>query len=482
MSESSSRREFLVTAAAGSGMLLAGGFGPRLAMAAGSEGWPALPPVKIHKVYVGGAGGAWPKPEFDAPAEMAKFEERLAKVERQLGDVKFVGGELIRDRAGADKVVAVLGDAAGVLLIHLSIGMVGPMSRIVDAGLPTMIFSQPFSGHDWMDIRTWPKAGKKVALLATSDYGELDRGAALLRVPARMGQSRLILVGPPDGTAPAKSAEMVKKRLGVDVVPVTVDRVIEAHKAVDAKLAQAEADTWIRQAKKVIEPTPEEILKSARMYLAMKNIMTAERAQAITIKCLGGIPINILGYPCLGFTRLLDQGFVGACEADMDSTLTMLMFGYAFGVPGFITDPLFDTAKNAVIHAHCTAPTKMDGPAGPSAPYLIRNHRDDNKGAALEVEMRVGQAITCAKLINLDTMLISTGKITEITDFDDRGCRTQITTQVANAQGMLDNWGGSLLEKEGWMTQLHRVVFYGDHLRSVRHLSSLMGFKIIEEA
>ena len=114
----------------------------------------------------------------------------------------------------------------------------------------------------------------------------------------------------------------------------------------------------------------------------------------------------------------------------MDSTLTMLMFGYAFGTPGFITDPLFDTSKNAVIHAHCVAPTKMDGPQARGTVH-IRTHRDDNKGASLEVDLRVGHEITCAKLVNLDTMLISTGKIIEIPDFDDRGCRTQITTRGA---------------------------------------------------
>jgi hypothetical protein len=31
------------------------------------------------------------------------------------------------------------------------------------------------------------------------------------------------------------------------------------------------------------------------------------------------------------------------------------------------------------------------------------------------------------------------------------------------------------------MTLLHRVVFYGDHLDSTRHLARLMNLKVIEE-
>jgi len=217
------------------------------------------------------------------------------------------------------------------------------------------------------------------------------------------------------------------------------------------------------------------------MYLAMRDLLARNGAQAITIACLGGIPIDVLGYPCLGFSKLLDQGLVGACEADMDSTLTMLAFSSAFGVPGFITDPLFDVSRNAVIHAHCLAPTRMDGPAGERAPFDIRTHRDDNKGASLEVDLRIGQEITCAKLCNLDTLLISTGKITEIPDYDDRGCRTQIVTQVADARKMVDHWGSGVLEKEGMMTLLHRVVFYGNHLDGARSLAALMGWKVVEE-
>jgi L-fucose isomerase-like protein len=184
---------------------------------------------------------------------------------------------------------------------------------------------------------------------------------------------------------------------------------------------------------------------------------------------------------CLAFSKLNDLGLVGACEGDMDSTLTMLLFGYAFGTPGFISDPLFDVSQNAVIHAHCVAPTKMDGVGGQRHPFSIRTHRDDNSGAAVEVELRVGQEITMAKLANLDTLLLSAQKIIEIPDFDDRGCRTQCTAQVADARSMLTNWGSGVLEKEGMMTLLHRVVFYGNHVADARDLSQLLGLRVVIE-
>jgi len=478
MAKPLNRREFISTTTAAGGMLLAGGLAARPLAAAEEAGWPKMPPVKIHVVYLG-TGGAWPGPSFDAPKEVAKFKKYLDGVEKRLGDVQFVGGELIPNATGpAAQVAAKLGDADAVLIVHLSFGNAAPMAKFVETGLPVAIFSQPFSGHDWMYVPQWQTAGKKVILLTSSDYGELERAAALLRVPVRMRQTRIICVGRPRGTPASCSPQQIKERLGAEVVPLSGKQVVEAHQAVDLKAAEAEAEQyWIGQAKKIVEPTREHIVNSARLYLAMKDLMIEHRAQAVTSSYCMGAPAKC----CLTFSKLNDLGLVGACEGDMDSTLTMLIFAYAFGVPGFISDPLFDTSKNAVIHAHCTSTTRLDGPDGKRAPFIIRTQCDSERGVSLEVEMRVGQEITCAKLANLDTMLISTGKIVEIPNYYDRGCRTQILTEVPNAREMVRRWGSGVLEKQGMMTLLHRVVFYGNRLESAKDLALLMGQKVVLE-
>jgi hypothetical protein len=476
------RRDFLETCATAGGLVLAGGLAAQPLLAAEQAGWPKLPTVKIHVVYIG-LGGAWPKPDFDAKAEVAKFQKLLDGARQALGDVEFVGGQLIpNNEAAAVALLPKLAGADALLIVHLAFGSGGPFLKLIDSGLPTVIFSQPFSGHDWMYVPQWQKAGKKVVLLASSDYADLQRAAALLRVPARMRQTKIIYVGGPHGTPAARSAVKVKAKFGAELISVSVPDVIAAHDAVSPKAAEAEAEEyWLKPAKKIVEPSREEIIKSARMFLAMKNLMIDRNARAITIHCLGGIPIDKLGYPCLGFSKLNDLGLVGACEADMDSTLTMLMFGYAFVKPGFITDPLFDLAKNAVVHAHCLSATKMDGPTGQRAPFVIRTHRDDSRGASLAVELRIGQDITCAKLCNLDAMLLSAQKISEIPSFDDRGCRTQIVARVSDARKMLSNWGSGVLDKTDMMTMLHRVVFYGNHVENVEHLAQLMGLKVVME-
>jgi len=468
-----SRRQFLGAGAA-AGALLAGPW-RRWALAAEGEDWPPkLPTVKIYKVFAGRTGGHYlsrPKEEID------RFNAYLDGVAKKLGGVEFVGGDLIPP-AKAEEVAAKLRGADGALLFHLSGhgGDAPVLSKLIETGVPAAVFSQPFSGHGWMYFPALAKAGHKVVILPTSDWGELDHIVGLMRVPAWLRQTRIFMVGGPQGTGPACDPKQVKERLGAEVLPIKNEVLLDAMKAVDLKAAEAEAEEyWLKPAQRLVEPKRDEVIASARFYLGVRALMARDRVRAIASShCMG----NPRG--CLTFSKLNDEGLVGACEGDMDSTLTMLIFAYAFGVPGFISDPVFDTARNALIHFHCTSTTKVDGPSGKRQPFTIRSQTDSQGGVALEVEHRVGQVVTCAKLINLDTMLISTGKIIEVTH-SPLGCRTQFVTEVKDARSMFHNWGAGVL-KGGVMTLLHRDVFYGDRMQDIKHLGALMGFKVVEEA
>jgi hypothetical protein len=349
------------------------------------------------------------------------------------------------------------------------------LGKLIDVGLPTGLFSQPFSGHGWMYFPQWHKQGKKVVLAPSSDWKDLDKVVALLRVPSWMKQTRILAIDGPNGTKAACTPELVKKKFGADLVVVPNQRLMEIFKSIDPKAAEAEAqDYWISKARKIVEPKNPEIIDSAKLFLATKQLMIQEKAQAVCSRACMGTPRG-----CLTFSKLNDLGFVGACEGDIDSTLTMLLFNYAFRVPGFITDPVIDVAKNAMIHFHCTSATKMAGPGSPRLPFAMRTQTDSRGGVALEVENRVGAPVVCAKLVNLDTLLYCPGKIIE-TSNSPLACRTQFAQSVRDARSLFLNWGADIV-KGDTMTLLHRAVFYGDYTKQLQELGDLMGFTIVEE-
>jgi hypothetical protein len=477
MCEGCTRREFLGTSAL-AGALLAGGYGTVSANAeARAPGTAAgrQSTVRIAVIFAGQpvTGRGWSLCETDPPA----IEKRLHEIEDVLGNVKFIIGQA----GNAEQSSALLeeaGPGAPVLAIITSLGgLLGAMPPVLEAGRPTAVFAIPGSGHDWMYPPRWQREGHRVTLLPSSDLAELERAARLLRVVPLMQQSRVLLFPPARGTEASGVPGQVKERLGADLVLVGQERFDEVMAAVDEAAVAAETDRWIGEAERVAGPAREDVRKAARVDLALSRLMEEEQADALAVgTCMGWLQ---RGFPCLGFTRLRDRGIPAACEGDMDSLWTMLLIQHAFNVPGFQGNNYFDTARNGLWTAHCTGPLRMDGPGGPAAPYLLRGHSEvGGEGAVPEVRYRVGQEITRAKLINLDTILVSTGTIVEVPGESFRACRTQALTEVKDAAHMAFNWGGGVLEGD-MMTLLHRVLFYGDHQQSLQHLAHLMGMRVV---
>jgi len=414
-----------------------------------------------------------------AAGQIEAMKTRLARAQRDLGNVELIIGQ----SSNAQQTAALLekaGPGAPVLTINVqNFALTRVVQPILDGSHPMVLFSLPASGHDWMYAPRWHNRGHRVTLLASSNYDELERALRLLRVIPMMKQTRVILFPPARGTAPAQSPDKVKERLGADVVAVEEDAFNEMISAAEEEAVRDEINGWTNNAKEIVEPNKEDIKKAAQVSVALQNLMEREKAQGLAVgTCMGWLP---KGFPCLGFARLRDKGIPAACEGDMDSLLTMILFQYMIDRPGFQGNATFDTHRNALWTAHCTAPLKMDGPDGAEAPYLLRGHSEvGGSGCVPEIQYRLGQAVTRAKLVNLDTILASPGKIIEVPAKSVHGCRTQIVTEVRDAAKMAANWS-SILETEDAMTLLHRVVFYGDHMDSVYHLARLMGMKVVEE-
>ncbi|MEP0844954.1 MAG: hypothetical protein HRF43_19815 [Phycisphaerae bacterium] len=462
-----SRRAFIGGTAVG--LAAASGARPEAGPPATRPAAGGPPDTRIRKVFLAKPVPTWPKPDLDLPQEIARLDAELARLAPRMEGIRLEGGDLYRVVNDVPSSAADLGRPDGLLVFNLTSTVGGMLSRLTATGLPTILFSQPYSGHDWCMVPALQQKGHRVMCLATSDYAEIAGACRLIRTMHLLKNTRVLYVN--TRPYPKEAAEQIRSTLGPEIVWIGPDRVNDAYRAADASAVEAETRDWTSRALKVIEPSREEIGKAGRLYLALRRIMREEGASAVTINCLGLFAAKVLpAYPCLAFSKLNDLGLTGVCEGDVESTLTQVLFQYAFGVPGFVSDPVVDTASNTVIHAHCVSATRMDGPTGEPAPFIIRSHLEDNAGASLQVKMRVGQVITMAKLLPPETMLISTGTIIDNPD-TDRGCRTKITTQVADARKIMRQYGGGL----------HRVIFYGDRVNAIKDLAGMMKLKVVEE-
>ncbi len=441
----------------------------------------------IKVVYFAKPVPSWPCPDLDVDAEMRMINDKLADLKKVWKfkerdwdfNVEFAGGELLRVPEDFPAFADNLGDVDGIFMFNLTSTVAELVNRTVELGYPSVLFSQPASGHDWLTAAGLAQNGKRCDVIGSYDFGELEPYARIMDAMRRLKQSKILRIR--SQTEKTDFMEKVNNKFGVEIKPMDYSRLNELYDSIDIYKAGKEADTFIKDAVKVVEPTRDDVIAANRFYLAVKRFLKEENANAITIDCLGGFRRGDLkAYPCVTWTRLNDEGLLGVCEADLDSTLSsLIMQSFTGGKPGFVTDPFFDTKSNTVVHAHCVSATKLDGPSGESAPYIIRTHMEDDKGVSIQVKMRAGQVVTSVKIVNADTMLVSTAKIIGNSD-KKRGCRTKIVCKVIDPKTEQELDVDEYLHS--WTNGLHRVIYYGNYMKDIEKMGRLMGFKVVREA
>lgn len=424
----------------------------------------------IKVVYMAKPVPTWPCPDIDLNAEMKKINSILTDLKNKTDrNIEFVGRELVRTADDIPRFQKNLGDIDGIFAFNLTSTCSPMFIPIVDIGYPTVLFSQPYSGHDWSLVADMQKQGKKVDVVASSDFNDLEPFIRIIDTVRKTKQTVVLCLR--SNLKKSDDITAIEKKYGLAIELLDYSELNKMYKQADKARATEMADKFIAGAMRMVEPKRTDVIESMRLFLAIKELIKRHGSEVITIDCLGGFNRKDLpAYPCVAWTLLNNNGQIGVCEADLNATMTQILLQYLTGKPGFVSDPVIDTKTNTVIHAHCVSATKMDGPQGPSAPYAIRTHMEDNKGVSLQVKMRTGQDITLAKLTGGKTMLLSTGKIIDNPDLK-RGCRTKVTTEVTDADKMLHGYTGGL----------HRLLFYGDYVEDIEKMGRLMGFEVVME-
>jgi len=413
----------------------------------------------------------WPYKGYDYNKRAEELTERLRKA---LPDINFTPYH-IQNADEANRLLQETKDVDGYVVYIIGI-WTGAPAVFARSGRPTILVDDLYAGSgEYLAVMEGIKnENLPVVGVASSNFDDVVRAVRLFDVIKKLAQSKILVVTEGNGCMQGnltQVADKVKDLFGTIVEGVTAEDVNTIYRKVRLSSAQEWANKWIKEAKKVVEPTEEDILKAAKLHLALKSLMERRKADAITVNCLGLVYGNRLeAYPCLSFFQLNNEGSTGCCEADVDSTITQLMMRYMTGRPGYISDPVLDTATNRIIYAHCVATNRVFGPDGPANPYIIRSHAEDGKGASVQSLMPVGEKITTLRISIWDsTIVLHTGKTVANID-EPKGCRTKLAAEV-DARKILKNWTHT------W----HRVTFYGDWREDVKNFAKLKGLRLIEE-
>ena len=425
--------------------------------------------LRQRKYWMGWPGASYPVDRYEK-----EYPEKAERIGDELGiSVKFA--ETVYDEGGVKRFLETLrtDPPDGVLVIPLSMGMWELADKITDSsklaacstvGMPTVVFASigtVFTGH----VRERAKK-KGVYFISSLDFQQVKTGLKMIGTKRKLASDRILVL---KGDA-KKPEEKVVENLDVEVRTVGRQKVKEAYEDVDETEEVKEiAEEYMETAQKTVEPTRQDVINAARMYVACKNLLAEYEATAITMDCLGLVGSRLIDTtPCMGFSKLNDEGTPAACEADFDAILTMLLMKHMFGKPSFMNDPVPETVRNTLVAAHCTSPTKLDGYRAKSEPFILRSHSESNIGVSPQVLWREGQDITLAKFQGPGKMIVGSGTVIGNVETPPAGgCRTSVEVKMKDIEDVLDTKG------------FHQLLMYGDHAKELRDLCQLLGIEVI---
>lgn len=343
-------------------------------------------------------------------------------------------------------------------------------------GIPCAVADVPFCGSGSTLSGTSPMIRNEklpVPLEASTDYADIARLARTLVVNAKLKQTTVLVVKNDVENEIESAAE---KRFGIKFINKTAADLMAIFDSTDDNEAAAMAEKWTGGAVKTVEPSHSDIIESAKIYLAIKKMIKETGADAVTIACLELSYNDVYGksrhmYPCLSHFQMADDGELGVCEADIDSTVSSLITLYLTGKHGFVSDPVVDTSSNEIIYAHCVACRKVFGVSSSKVcDYYIRSHAEDQLGASVQVIFPAGEKLTTINMSNADNWACIHSSVSVGNAGGDAGCRSKLVASC-NARALLENW----------MPMWHRVTVFGDYRQDFINLFKLKGLNICEE-
>jgi len=411
------------------------------------------PAVKVCFVRRKGDYGMWwPGAYFDGAAALRNYTRDITATARDLSLKLDLRPQPLYTQAEAD---AWLAEAAGakpdglvVVLLDRQQHAWPTASKAIDTGIPTVIVSP--LGTSFTTNTAGPAKKPGGLICSTDEFGPVRYGMKMLQAGAKLRATRCLVIrgaGGPDAEIPHLGIQLRNLPAGVFIE--------EYRKTPDTPEVLALADDLRRRARRQAGATRQDVINGIKSYVVARMLLEREEADAITMDCLGALGNLKVSLPCIAWSKMNDDGIPAACEADLGAVATHCITQYLFDRPGFQQDPVADTAREAIIGAHCSCPTRLSGFAGPSEPYDIIPHHGARDATARPV-WRVGQRVTMANVLPGSAkaparMVIAAGEVLDnISVPPAGGCVISVRVRFDGGKDVLTFPG------------FHQIFFYGD--------------------
>ena len=457
-----SRREFVATASMVSASLLGGWLPGSRALAQKIEPkGPASRCVpRIKACFVrrkGDYGMRWPGQIYDGEAARKKYIGQIAATAKELNVKLDLRPQPLYSDQEADAWIAEVQEAKpdGLLVVLLDRQQHAwpTANKAIDTQIPTVIFSP--IGSSFTTNTTEPSKRTGCFICSTDDFRQVRYGMKMLKAGAKMRATRCLVIWR------RQRVDREMPHLGIQLRHVPAGVFIDEYNKLPVdENVRAMAKDLMDRAQKQIGATEQDVTGGIKSYLVAAALLEREQCDAITMDCLGALGPTKISLPCIAWSKMNDDGVPAACEADLGAVASHVLVQYLFDRPGFQQDPVAETAREAIIGAHCSCPTRLHGFSSKPEPFDILHHHGVRDATARPI-WRVGQRVTSVDVLlrgeeTRPQMIISAGEVLENVSVPPAGgC---VISVMVKFDGVTD-----VLAYPGF----HQLFFYGDFKREL---------------
>ncbi len=407
----------------------------------------------------------WPGTTYDLDHHQKEYRAQLTGSCQRLAIELHQEAKPIEDEAGMTAFVKAVRERKpdGLLVVLQHMACWGWVNRLAnEAGVPLIVFAPvgtAFTGHV-ASVSRQPG----VYVVSSLQWSAVEDGLRMIRAKRMFEETRMLWI---HGN---QRNETVLDRLGTKVRAIPRNNFNELFDKMPVNEEVKDvAATFRKHAKRVVEPTWQDSLNSARVYTTAKRLLADEQANALSMDCLGMVSAKLVPTPpCGAWTLLQDLGVTCGCEADLFGAASLMLTSYLLDRPGYMNDPVPETAKNLFIASHCVSGTRLNGFSQKPAPYVLRSHSESALGVSVQVLWPVSAPISLVRFQSANELILDTGTVVSNVDTPPAGgCRTSVEIKMDNIEDCRDVLG------------FHQVVTLGNHRRAVEAFCQLYGIKVI---
>ncbi len=305
-----------------------------------------------------------------------------------------------------------------------------------------------------------------------------------LRAVVHLHGSRVGLIG---GVAPGfdnliVDAEVLRSALGVDVVEIGLEEIIDRAKGYDLEQIQT-AEVALLSGQVILAAGQDAALeKSSRVLRAYQEIVREQELDALAVSCWPQFQQDYHLAVCSVMGAANQMGVVAACEGDVASAVSMLALKYMSGgeIVSLMDLSAIDETDDSVLLWHCgPAPVSFanDGGVRMGPLWLFDGYEGDPIGLHNDLTLKSGAATVMGFTTDFKRMLI--------------------------LEGMIGNGKPSYVGSRGWMADIslhgvkidtrdlvetimsskyqhHYPLIYGEYAHASMEMGAWLGIRLIQ--